>query len=114
MINNNDIDPGKFTVSQGTTVTYTISGSTNDVDVVNNNNFNLTLSSADRVLVNGIFNKNSYKSFNDSLFYLSAGEDWNTPANVSFEIIDEYNPVTVSGVPNYAPQVTNVTLKVIQ
>lgn len=106
----NDIDVQKLTVSRGVTEHYIISDAITDVELLTHNSFSFTLSSTDKEQVNNILNWNGNKSYDGSVFYLSAAEDWNAPAEASFTIADQENGINVSGVSNYSPTANNVVL----
>lgn len=106
---NDDIDPTKFIISAGI-YSYTISSSTPKVDVTNNTSFSFVLAAADRTSVNNILNWNGTKSREDAVYNLAAYDDWNSAANVSLSLAAPVNGITVSGVPNYAPLASNVSL----
>ena len=88
----NDVAATRLTVSNGTQ-SHTISAATpnGELDISNPNRVAITLSSADRIAVNNIFDKNGT---DDNKFNLSAEADWNgtgAPADLNSNI------VTVSG-----------------
>ena len=91
----NDIDVSKFTFTgQGGNVTLS---TTSDVEISSASTFTITLSSADKALVNAALDMNGTASSGGTTYNLSAADDWNGPVTGS-NTADTTNAITVSGV----------------
>jgi hypothetical protein len=93
----NDVDLTKFTLSGeagGSTVVTTTS-----VEITSATAFSATLSTADKLIVNGLLNKNGANAGDNTLYNLAAAEGWMPGAASSPGIVDGTTGITVSNVP---------------
>ncbi|WP_277656879.1 DUF4347 domain-containing protein [Seleniivibrio woodruffii] len=91
----NDIDVTKFTFTgQGGSVTLS---TTSKVETSSGSTFSVTLSTADKALVNALLDKNGTASSGGTAYNLSLADDWNGPVTGG-NTADTTNPITVSGV----------------
>ncbi len=93
-----DIDLTKLTLKgEGTNIHTLISG---NVEITDATSFSVTLSAADKLIVNGLLNKNGTQADDGSTTYnLNAADDYMVgSATVSQNFADATNAITVSGV----------------
>lgn len=91
----NDIDVTKFTFTgEGGSVTLS---TTSKVETSSGSTFTVTLSTADKALVNALLDKNGATSSGGTSYNLSLADDWNGPVTGG-NTADTTNPITVSGV----------------
>jgi len=96
---NNDIVSSKFTFRGEGGMSHQLS-STSSVEITSATSFTLTLSTADRNIVNAIANKNGTSATGGGAYNLRADEDWAAGAAAAVVVADlTGNPITVSNVP---------------
>ncbi|MBI1207738.1 MAG: DUF4347 domain-containing protein [Azospirillum sp.] len=103
----NDIDVTKLSVV-GQGGTYTLTGSTSNVEITDSSHFTVTLGSTDKTAVNAKLDADGTQSSGSVLYNLSAADDWDTGAVTAIDISDTTgNGITVSG-GNTAPAIANL------
>ncbi|WP_255611930.1 DUF4214 domain-containing protein [Marinobacterium arenosum] len=103
----NDIVANKFTVTGEGGVTYTLTDSA-DVEITSDTSASITLSAADVVEVEALWNKDGTTSATAGTTYnLDAAEDWMAGAPAANTIADATTGVTVSGFAN--PTISSAT-----
>ena len=89
----NDIDASMFSIVGQGGESYTLSD-TPDVDITDENSFNLTLSTTDWIAVNALLNKDGTSAKDATVYNLSLATGFNGAGSLE----DMTNPITVSGV----------------
>lgn len=103
---NNDVDPTKLTLTGDSGGTYTLTSSA--VDISSETAFTITLNAADKLLVNGLLNKDGTTADSGTTYNLAAADNWLAGAAAATDIADlTSNSVTVSNFT--APAVTSAT-----
>ncbi len=103
----NDVDISLLTLKGEGDVTYTLTSAT-DVDITSSSVFSVTLSGIDKTHVDGLLNKNGTNSDNSNTLYnLSAADDWMQAVALSSDISDATNAITTSNVT--VPTITSAT-----
>ena len=97
----NDITASALTLTGQGGATYTLTSS--DVEVSSATSFSITLSSADKLAVNGLLNKTGTSAIDSTTFNLSAASGWDS----ALASADTSNGITVSNVTG--PEVTSAT-----
>jgi len=94
---NDDIDITKINIigSGGGSYTLTSSG---DIDIVNETSFGITITGTDRTQIDNLLNRNGTKDWNNSFYQANFLDDWCVGAPGSYNIADNNNGITVSGV----------------
>ncbi|MER2513703.1 MAG: DUF4214 domain-containing protein, partial [Nitrosomonas ureae] len=93
----NDITANKFTFTGEGGSTYTLTDTSN-VEITSGTAFTVTLSSADKVGINQIVNKNGTSSTSGTTYNLAAADDWNTVIGNTNIADTTGNGITVSNV----------------
>lgn len=93
----NDVDLTKFTLTGEGSSTYTLT--TTRVEITSSTSFSATLSAADKLVVNGLLNKNGTNSGDNTLYNLAAADRWMPGAATSPGTADATTGITVSNVP---------------
>ncbi|WP_419799263.1 MAG: hypothetical protein ACNI26_06260 [Terasakiella sp.] len=103
----NDVDVSLLSLTGQGNTPYTLTDSA-DVEITSATSAVVTLSTTDRLAVNGLLNKDGTTSATGATtFNLAAADNWMTGAFASVDIVDATNGVTVS---NYtAPAITSAT-----
>ncbi|GGF55132.1 hypothetical protein GCM10011332_05660 [Terasakiella brassicae] len=103
----NDIDVSLLSLTGQGNTAYTLTDSA-DVEITSATSAVITLSATDKLVVNGLLNKDGTTSATGATtFNLGAADNWMTGAFASVDIVDATNAVTVS---NYAaPEITSAT-----
>lgn len=106
----NDIVASKFTFTGEGDAEFTLDGTAN-VEITSATAFTLTLSAADRAVVNQLVNKNGTSSTSGTSYNLAAAEDWAAGADAASVVADlTGNAITVSNVA--VPTATSATYDV--
>jgi len=94
----NDIDASLLTITGEGGNLYQLTD-TPDAEITSGTSFNLTLSSADRLYVHGLLNKNEFHSADATPYNLAGADNWTAGAPASNNIEDlTGNSITVSNV----------------
>ena len=104
----NDVDTSSITLTGEGGDTYTLVD-TADVEISNSTSFTLTLSSGDKLYINGLLNKNGTTADGGTTYNLAVADDWMTNV-ITGDTSDATNGITVSNVLN--PTVTSATYDV--
>ncbi len=100
----NDVDVSQLSI-RGEDGAYVLTSP--DVEVSNTTSFTITLSAADKIIANGIFNKDGVQADDLNVYNLAAGEDYLLAVAPASNIQDLTNAVTVSNVS--IPTITSAT-----
>ena len=84
---NNDVDVSKFTFRGEEGETYTLTN-TPDVEITSGTSISVTLSAADKAVINTIINKNGTISTGGTPYNITAAEDWMTGTDTSINVAD--------------------------
>ena len=103
----NDIDLSNLTITGAGGATYTLTSTTN-VEITSGTSFSVTLTGADLINVEALFDKNGPSSIDSTTYNLAAAEDWAAGADSAVAVADlTGNGITVS---HYAvPAITSAT-----
>lgn len=101
----NDIDVTRLTLTGEGGATYTLTGNTNNVEILSSTSFVLTLGSSDRAAVETLLNQFGTSSSGGTLYNLAAADDWLTAADPAVNIADTSSGVTVA----INPKITSAT-----
>jgi VCBS repeat-containing protein len=93
----NDITTSKLTITGEGFATYTLA-STDNVEILSDTSFTITLTGSDRTAVELLFNKDGSASTSGTSYNLAASDDWNSVITGG-DIADSTNAITVSNVP---------------
>jgi hypothetical protein len=91
----NDIIANLFTFTGEGAAAYTLTDTAN-VEITSGTSASLTLSSTDKLLLNGLLNKNGTASDGNTTYNLAVADNWLTGAATSIDTSDITNGVTVS------------------
>ncbi|WP_344797505.1 DUF4347 domain-containing protein, partial [Litoribacillus peritrichatus] len=102
----NDVDVTKLTLTGEGGNTYTLTSS--NVEISSATSFTVTLNAVDKLVVNGLLNKNGTQADDGATNYnLNLADDYMPAVATSTNIADATNPVTVSNV--QVPTITSAT-----
>jgi membrane-bound inhibitor of C-type lysozyme len=100
---NNDIDATKFTITGEAGGTYTLTASTTNVEITNSTTFTLNVGAVDKLVINGLLNKDGATADSDTTYSVDVADDWNNGASVA----ETTNAITVSAFA--VPAITSAT-----
>lgn len=100
----NDIIASKFTITGEGGTTYTLTDTAN-VEIISASSFSLSLSATDKAAINALLNKSGTSSTDNTLYNLTADDDWAAGAAVAIDIADSSNGINVTL--NSAPSITS-------
>ncbi|GLQ32120.1 tandem-95 repeat protein [Litoribrevibacter albus] len=102
----NDVDVSKLTLTGEGGNTYTLT--TSNVEITSATSFSVTLNATDKLVVNGLLNKNGTQADDGATNYnLNLADDYMPAVATSTNIADATNAVTVSNV--QVPTITSAT-----
>ncbi|MCE2571193.1 DUF4347 domain-containing protein [Motilimonas eburnea] len=102
----NDVDVSKLTLTGEGGSTYSLTS--NSVEVTDATSFSVTLNAADKLIVNGLLNKNGTSADSGTTYNLALADNWLSGAADSSDIADlTLNGVSVSNVAS--PTITSAT-----
>jgi hypothetical protein len=105
-----DIDATRFTITGKDGENFTLTASTQDVDVLSETLFNIYIGEGDKAIVDQLIDIEGTSASSGHQYNLAATDRWNRPVHEDYNIADPGNPIEALDIPNNPPVASDVVI----